>query len=156
MKESEEALSALEEERRAKDAAEANSKRRQEGLRQKIEIDFQRYKDDIHRLEEELSRRREVASTARLIQSVDADAPKPLAESNPRILLPEQRELRQKSNHRLCWLCREDEVSVVLLPCAHQVLCYGCNESHRQKGSLACPACKKHVEERIHVYGASS
>lgn len=156
VKDREEALSVLEEERRTKDAAEANCRRRQEGLRQKIEIDFQRYKDDIHRLEEELFRRREVAAAARLIQSVDADEPKPLAETNPKILLSERRDSPQKSNHRICCLCRGNEVSVVFLPCAHQVLCYGCNEGHREKGSHTCPACKKHIEDRIHVYGASS
>ncbi|KAL0927553.1 hypothetical protein M5K25_001733 [Dendrobium thyrsiflorum] len=156
MKDKEEALSLLEEEHRAKEAAEANCKRRQEGLRQKIEIDFQRYKDDIHRLEEELSRRREVAAAARLIHSVDTDAPKPLAESNPKILLPEPRHSPQNNKHRICWVCRDNEVSVVFLPCAHQVLCYSCNEGGREKGSHTCPACKEHIEDRIRVYGASS
>ncbi|KAI0529073.1 hypothetical protein KFK09_001619 [Dendrobium nobile] len=156
MKDKEEALSLLEEEHRAKEAAEANCKRRQEGLRQKIEIDFQRYKDDIHRLEEELSRRREVAAAARLIHSVDTEAPKPLAESNPKVLLPEPRRSPQNNKHRICWVCRDNEVSVVFLPCAHQVLCYSCNEGGREKGSHACPACKEHIEDRIHVYGACS
>ncbi|XP_020596393.1 MND1-interacting protein 1 [Phalaenopsis equestris] len=152
LKEREEALSALEVERRVREAAEANCKRRQDGLRQKIEIDFQRYKDDIRRLEEELSRHREVAAAARLIQAVDSDAPKVFVESYPKIYLPVPQESSHKSNHRLCWLCRDDEVSVVFLPCAHQVLCYGCNDA----SSGECLACKKHIEERIHVYGAKS
>ncbi|KAK8947843.1 MND1-interacting protein 1 [Platanthera guangdongensis] len=149
----EESLSLLEEERRAKDVAEANCKRRQEGLRHKLDVDFQRYRDDIHRLEEELSRLRVAAASA---QSGGADAPKPLAESNRKNLLPEVRVLPRSGNHRICLLCREQEVSVVFLPCAHQVLCHSCNEGQRERKNHICLACKKHVEDRIHVYGASS
>lgn len=152
-KEREESLSLLEEERRAKDAAETNCKRRQEGLRHKIDLDFQRYRDDIHRLEEELSRQKEAAASA---QSGGADVPKPLSESNRKNLLPELRVLPRSRSHRICLLCREQEVSVVFLPCAHQVLCHSCNEGQRERNHHICLVCKKHVEDRIHVYGASS
>lgn len=153
----EKSLSLLEEERRAKEGAESSCKRRQEGLRHKIEVDFQRYKDDIHRLEEELSRLREAATSARPVQPGDANAPKPLVESNTKnLLFPEARVVPRNSNHRICWLCREEEVSVVFLPCAHQILCNGCNLVHRENGNHACQACRKHIEDRIHVFGASS
>ncbi|KAG8634120.1 hypothetical protein MANES_17G014100v8 [Manihot esculenta] len=52
----EQILAQVEEERRAKEAAEANNKRKLETLRLKIEIDFQRHKDDLQRLEQDFSR----------------------------------------------------------------------------------------------------
>ncbi|KAK9927914.1 hypothetical protein M0R45_025076 [Rubus argutus] len=56
LKAKEAALAQVDEERLAKEAAEAGNKRKLEALRLKIEIDFQRHKDDLQRLEQELSR----------------------------------------------------------------------------------------------------
>lgn len=52
----EEALAQMEEEQHSKEAAEGHNKRKLETLRLKIELDFQRHKDDHQRLEQELSR----------------------------------------------------------------------------------------------------
>ena len=49
------AIAQVEEERRAKDAAEASARRREEALHRKTEMNFQRHKDDIERLEQEIS-----------------------------------------------------------------------------------------------------
>ncbi|KAK6137614.1 hypothetical protein DH2020_028640 [Rehmannia glutinosa] len=56
-------LAQLEEERRLKEASEANNKRKLEALRLKIEIDFQRHKDDLQRLEQEYARLKESAQS---------------------------------------------------------------------------------------------
>ncbi|KAL0312616.1 UNVERIFIED_CONTAM: MND1-interacting protein 1 [Sesamum radiatum] len=56
-------LAQLEEERRLKEASEANNKRKLEALRLKIEIDFQRHKDDLLRLEQEYARLKESAQS---------------------------------------------------------------------------------------------
>ncbi|KAG0448667.1 hypothetical protein HPP92_027726 [Vanilla planifolia] len=110
VKAKEEALVALEEEHRAKDVAEASCKRRQEGLRHKIGLDFQRYKDDVHRLEEELSRLRAIVAASQLNQTREADALKPLVESNPKVL-PIARELPRNNNHRVLHLSTRHEIS---------------------------------------------
>lgn len=155
----------LEEERRAKEAAEASIKRKHEALRQKIEIDFQRHKDDIRRLEEELTRLKPLSppvSTDFICSKVsppgNSNGRKSLnAASGKTNHLPKQQESAQKKvNHdRECLICMKDEVSVVFLPCAHQVLCANCNENHEKK-AIACPCCNVHIDQRVRVYGASS
>ena len=59
---------------------------------------------------------------------------------------------------RECIICLKDEVSVVFLPCAHEVLCATCNDEYGNgtKGKATCPICRIAIEQRIRVFGASS
>ncbi|KAI3691746.1 hypothetical protein L6452_31548 [Arctium lappa] len=156
------ALTQVEEERRLKEAAEANIKRRHEALRSKIELDFQRYKDDLQRLEQEL---------ARIKTSTDPDQystnfPAPGSPYGSYLqggetiarMLHELDDSDEKDDgiDRACILCLKDEVSVVFLPCAHQVLCVSCNEEYGKKGKAKCPTCRVRIDQRIRVFGASS
>ncbi|KAF5800972.1 putative transcription factor C2H2 family [Helianthus annuus] len=158
----ERALAQVEEERRLKEATEVNNKRKQEALRSKIELDFQRHKDDLQRLEQEL---------ARLKTSTNSDNKHPTNESanetpngsHPTIarLLHELDNLdnfdeKESGIDRECILCLKDEVSVVFLPCAHQVVCASCNDEYGTKGKATCPICRVVIEQRIRVFGASS
>ncbi|KAI5641869.1 hypothetical protein M9H77_00345 [Catharanthus roseus] len=161
------AVALVEEERRLKEAAEANCKRRLEALRLKIEIDFQRHKDDHQRLEQELARLKAQSN------ELQHESNNPMT-GNSNGILPQGREpiakllqefdrLDNKSSSeksasydRNCILCHKDEVSVVFLPCAHQVLCVNCNESYMKKGKATCPSCRVPIERRIRVFGASS
>lgn len=159
-------LTKLEEERRLKEASEANNKRKLEALRLKIEIDFQRHKDDLQRLEQEYARLRESAQST----EVESDANDLWTENSNGVnsrgdtiarLLQELDHLEdppQKVAHynRDCMLCMKDEVSVVFLPCTHQVICASCNDNYGKKGKAACPYCRVPIEQRIRVYGASS
>lgn len=157
----------VEEERHSKEAAEVSNKRRHEALRMKIEIDFQRHKDDIQRLEQELSRLKVSAQANEpynphnpanaLTNSEEGRAPR---ETIAR-MLHELEELevsseKEASCERECLLCKKDEVCVVFLPCAHQVLCANCSDSYGKKGKAACPCCRVPIEQRIRVFGASS
>ncbi|KAF8032651.1 hypothetical protein BT93_D1542 [Corymbia citriodora subsp. variegata] len=164
-KEKELAQAQVEEERRLKEAAEASSKRRLESLRLKIEIDSQRQKDDIKRLEQELSRLKMSAST----QSADvhhgshaspaakSEGGKPEGEAIARLLRQLELEDSPEVNRdRQCILCMKDEVSVVFLPCAHQVICANCSDSNWGKGKTTCPCCRVPIEQKIRVFGASS
>lgn len=63
---------------------------------------------------------------------------------------------RRVNGSRLCFICLKEEVSVVLLPCAHQTFCAKCNEDHEKKAKTRCPACQTVIEQRVRVYGASS
>uniref|UniRef100_A0A0A0LPI4 RING-type domain-containing protein n=1 Tax=Cucumis sativus TaxID=3659 RepID=A0A0A0LPI4_CUCSA len=47
----------------------------------------------------------------------------------------------------LCRVCFEGEISVVLLPCRHRVLCSSCSEKCKK-----CPICRVVIEERLPVY----
>lgn len=165
IKAKEEAITLVEEERRAKEAADVTIKRNHEALRRKIEVDFQRHKDDIHRLEEELSRVR--ASTvlaqptkpfSNVLSSGDSDMPKPVKENNTKIVQGSNKpqNLPRKRRDRECVICLKEDVNVVLLPCAHQVLCVGCSEQQEMTGKSSCPCCSAQIEQRIRVYGASS
>ncbi|KAK6137445.1 hypothetical protein DH2020_028802 [Rehmannia glutinosa] len=159
-------LAQLEEERRLKEASEANNKRKFEALRLKIEIDFQRHKDDLQRLEQEYARLKESAQSAEVENqshdswTANSNGVKPQGETIARLLheLDQMEDSPEKAVNcdRECMICMKDEVSVVFLPCAHQVICANCNENYGKKGKATCPYCRVPIEQRIRVYGASS
>ncbi|XP_043716970.1 MND1-interacting protein 1-like [Telopea speciosissima] len=160
------AMAQAEEERRSKNATEVSVKRMRETLRGKIEIDFQRHKDDIQRLEQELSLLKvSVESTllncpSNTLCTGVSETVKSQKELNVR-LFHELNKLQDSSENehdfdRKCSICMKDEVSVVFLPCAHQVLCANCNEEDHKKTKATCPCCRVQIEQRIYVYGASS
>ncbi|KAK4478036.1 hypothetical protein RD792_017301 [Penstemon davidsonii] len=159
-------LPQLEEERRLKEASEGNNKRRLEALRLKIEIDFQRHKDDLQRLEQEYARLKEAAEStemehqAKEVLTENSNGINPQGETIARLLHEldqlENSTENEVSNDRECMICLKDEVSVVFLPCAHQVICASCNENYEKKGKAICPYCRVPIEQRILVYGASS
>lgn len=156
----------LEEERRLKEACEANSKRKLEALRLKIEIDFQRHKDDLQRLEQEYTRLKESAqltemeSQANDLWTENSDSVNSRGETIARLLQEldqlEDSQEKEVNCDRECMICMKDEVSVVFLPCAHQVICANCNDNYGKKGKASCPYCRVPIEQRIRVYGASS
>lgn len=163
IKAKEEAITLVDEERRGKEAARVNASRRQEALRRKIEIDFQRHKDDIQRLTEELARLQTaglnllIPPSTNAIKTAGTDA-KSVKEANakPPTGFGKPQDSPKKLNYnRVCVICKKEEISVVLLPCSHQVLCANCNEMH-EKLKACCPGCNAMIEERILVYGASS
>ncbi|KAL6183604.1 hypothetical protein ACLB2K_045015 [Fragaria x ananassa] len=166
VKAKEAALALVDEERVAKETAEAGNKRKLEALRLKIEIDFQRHKDDLQRLEQELSRLKSSAQSTELPLPSNAlprgisGGAKPQGETIAKLLREldnlENSEEREVSCDRECMICMKDEVSVVFLPCAHQILCANCNDDYGKKGRATCPCCRAPIEHRIRVFGASS
>lgn len=158
-------LTQLEEERRLKEASEANNKRKLEALRLKIEIDFQRHKDDLQRLEQEYTRLKDSAQLTDLDSqsndswTVSSNGVNPQGETIARLLHQldlEENPEKGVNSDRECMICMKDEVSVVFLPCAHQVICANCNENYGKKGKVTCLYCRVPIEQRIRVYGASS
>ncbi|XP_010531726.1 PREDICTED: MND1-interacting protein 1-like [Tarenaya hassleriana] len=164
----EQAMAQVEEEQRAKESAMASNKRRLESLRSKIEIDFQRHKDDLQRLEQELSRVKASSSAApstELSLKPDNNA-SPTGKDIARLLEELDRldgSYEKEANYdRECIICMKDEVSVVFLPCNHQVICASCNDNfmgnNNKKGgsNVICPCCRAQVQQRIRVFGATS
>ncbi|CAA2937940.1 E3 ubiquitin ligase [Olea europaea subsp. europaea] len=47
----------------------------------------------------------------------------------------------------LCRLCFEGEISLVLLPCRHRILCSNCSDKCKK-----CPICRVSIEECLSVY----
>lgn len=160
------AMAQVEDERRSKEAAEVSSKRKLESLRLKIEIDFQRHKDDLQRLEQELLRLKASAQSTEShypsnnTPKGNSDSVKPQGESIAKMLreLDSYEDSSEKdANHdRECMICMRGEVSIVFLPCAHQVLCASCSDNYGKKGRATCPCCRVPIEQRIRVFGASS
>ncbi|CAL5429531.1 unnamed protein product [Camellia sinensis] len=152
-------LAQVEEEQLLKEATEASNKRKHEALRLKIEIDFQRQKDDLQRLEQELARLKAPVQSTEL-HHTNSEGVKPQGETIAR-MLHDLDKLEDSSDkdvgyNRECLICLKDEVSVVFLPCAHQVLCANCNDEYGKKGKATCPCCRVPIEQRIRVFGASS
>jgi hypothetical protein len=59
-----------------------------------------------------------------------------------------QQEYERLQNEKvLCRVCFEGEISVVLLPCRHRVLCSNCCEKCKK-----CPICRITIEEQLPVY----
>lgn len=160
------ALTQVEEERHSKEAAEASNKRKLESLRLKIEIDFQRHKDDLQRLEQELSRLKastqftEFQHPSSTLSTANFAGAKPQGETITKLLREldnlEDSSEKEVNSDRECIMCLKDEVSIVFLPCAHQVLCASCSDDFGKKGRATCPCCRIPIEQRIRVYGASS
>lgn len=157
------AMAQVERERRIKEAAEANSKRRLETLRLKFEIDFQRQKDDQQRLEQELARLKASAQSDELQHDSNNRILGEISTQGETIakLLEEFDNVdksleKEGSYNRDCIMCMKDEVCVVFLPCAHEVLCVNCNETYMRKGKATCPSCRVPIERRIRVFGATS
>jgi hypothetical protein len=48
-----------------------------------------------------------------------------------------------------CAMCLEEEISVVFLPCGHQIVCAGCNQRHQDGGMIECPSCRSIIHRRI-------
>lgn len=158
------AIAQVQEELRLKEEVEANMKRKQHALHQKMELDSQRCKDDVQRLEMEISH---------LELSLDSSNPhyqqdvfftgelglaRPERDDALEIMLPDSLDLSEEEviHDRVCLICMENDASIVFLPCAHQVLCANCTENHCNNVQAKCPCCQDPIAQRIRVYGLSS
>ncbi|KAK1427262.1 hypothetical protein QVD17_15945 [Tagetes erecta] len=56
---------------------------------------------------------------------------------------------RLQNEKVLCRVCFEKELSIVLLPCRHWVLCSKCSEKCKK-----CPICRVNIDERLLVHDA--
>ncbi|KAJ8435347.1 hypothetical protein Cgig2_024334 [Carnegiea gigantea] len=162
VKEKDLAVAQVEEERRAKETTEGNNKRKLEALRLRIEIDFQRRKDDLQRLEQELSRLKACAECTdpqhpyNTLSSGRPPSAKNQGETIARLLRELDEPEKETGCERECLICMKEEVSVVFLPCAHQVMCANCGEDYGKKGKAACPCCRVPIKQKVRIFGASS
>ncbi|KAJ0038067.1 hypothetical protein Pint_23334 [Pistacia integerrima] len=59
-----------------------------------------------------------------------------------------QQEYERLQNEKiLCRVCFEEQISIVLLPCRHHILCSTCSEKCKK-----CPICRVFIEERLSIY----
>ncbi|XP_076891431.1 putative E3 ubiquitin-protein ligase RF298 [Bidens hawaiensis] len=148
--------------------AESTAKLREDLTRLKADNNLQRYKEDIKKLEKEismLSLKTDSLKIAALKAGVDGSyagkltevkTPVSRHESQPTFFSKMVDDFHGVKRERECVMCLSEEMSVVFLPCAHQVVCKTCNEIHEKQGMKDCPSCRGPVQRRIYVRYAHS
>uniref|UniRef100_A0A7N0UIZ7 RING-type domain-containing protein n=1 Tax=Kalanchoe fedtschenkoi TaxID=63787 RepID=A0A7N0UIZ7_KALFE len=140
----------------------ASGKTKEEAVNSKAGSILQKYKDDIQELEREISKLR-LKSDSSKIAALRRGIGEGMRKSPTQLKF--QKSVISKNTqgshiinvgsfakrHRECVMCLEEEISVVFLPCAHQVLCVKCNEEHEKKGMKDCPSCRSIIGRRIAV-----
>ncbi|CAB9513158.1 calmodulin-dependent protein kinase type II subunit delta [Seminavis robusta] len=62
-----------------------------------------------------------------------------------------------KSSHsasKLCVICMERDVTMILIPCGHPCLCEACGSKKvLKKMKKKCPECRKHIDQVVRMYG---
>ena len=137
-------------------------KRKEAAVRVKAETNLQKYKEDIQKLEKQISQLRLKADSSKIAALKRGINGGMLTDSQA------SPNLKGSWDHftsngchfsstggvkreRECVMCLSEEMSVVFLPCAHQVVCKVCNELHEKQGMNDCPSCRCHIERRICV-----
>ncbi|KAH0738684.1 hypothetical protein KY290_037389 [Solanum tuberosum] len=117
-------------------------------FREKVDRNMQKYKEEIQKCESEISQLRFQYERSKIV-ALKRGIPQltkglaAYAESSDSNVVKMERE---------CVMCMNEQISVVFLPCAHQVLCEDCNVLHQKKGMDECPSCRTPIKERISVH----
>ncbi|KAF2287762.1 hypothetical protein GH714_002625 [Hevea brasiliensis] len=161
--------------RKEREQIETSAKSKEDVMKLKAETNLQKYKDDIQRLEKEIYQLRlktdssKIAALRRGISESYAsrltDAKNSTAQKEfptPYYSVMEAADFHEYSDtgsvkrERECVMCLSEEMSVVFLPCAHQVVCTTCNELHEKQGMKDCPSCRTPIQRRVPVCYARS
>ncbi|XP_059632610.1 putative E3 ubiquitin-protein ligase RF298 isoform X2 [Cornus florida] len=160
--------------RKEREEIEASAKSKEDMIKTKAESNLQRYKDGIEKLEKEISLlrlKRDSLKIAALRRGIDGSYASrqtdirnaaPSQESQMPCISRMVTDFQYHSGtggvkrERECVMCLSEEMSVVFLPCAHQVVCATCNELHEKQGMTDCPSCRSPIQRRICVRYAQS
>ncbi|KAK6930072.1 hypothetical protein RJ641_004166 [Dillenia turbinata] len=151
----------------------ASGKSKEDMIKLKAENNLQKYKDDIKKLELEISQLRLKADSSKIAalkRGIDGSYASKLGnksfpatkDSGTPYISEMARDFLDNSNQggvkreRECVMCLSEEMSVVFLPCNHQVVCTTCNELHEKQGMKDCPSCRSPIQQRICVRYARS
>lgn len=156
-----EAIALVTSERKERDQIETSVRSEENLLHLKAANDTQRYKSEIRALEQQI---------VQLKVSMDSSkvaAPKWGADNkthalhlsegrkngNAQILsniaVPQDLDFDDIQRDRECVMCLSEEMSVVFLPCAHQVVCAKCSDLHEKQGMKECPSCRTPIQRRV-------
>ncbi|CAK8530993.1 unnamed protein product [Lathyrus sativus] len=169
-KKTEELLSLASSLKKEREQIEESGRAKEEMIKLEAEAELQRYKDDIQKLEKEVAQIRQKSDSSKIAalkRGIDGSYAGSWKDMKKGSTLDEPQnasisELVQKLNsfsmigggvkrERECVMCLSEEMSVVFLPCAHQVVCTKCNELHEKQGMQDCPSCRSPIQERISV-----
>ncbi|XP_071705375.1 putative E3 ubiquitin-protein ligase RF298 [Rutidosis leptorrhynchoides] len=131
--------------------SEVLAKSREDLTRLKADKNLQKYKDDIIKLEKQISLIRECSDSSKIAalrKGIDGSYASKLTDIKTSISPQTHVAVKRE---RECVMCLSEEISVVFLPCAHQVVCTKCNELHEKQGMKECPSCRGPIQRRICV-----
>lgn len=152
--------------RKETEQIEASTKSKEQLTKSDAENTSQKYNEDIQRLEKEISQLRlkeDSSKIAALWRGIGGSYASRLTDSGKGShnlpedpLMPEVVDFQEYlgigvRRERECVMCLSEEMSVVFLPCAHQVVCSTCNELHERQGMKDCPSCRSPIQQRISV-----
>lgn len=155
--------------RKEREELEASAKSKEDMVKSKAEANLQKYKDDIRELEKEISVLRlktDSSKIAALRMGINGSYGNSFTDSKTDPASESQSPFAAGMNsfsdysgvkrERECVMCLSEEMSVVFLPCAHQVVCVTCNDLHEKQGMKDCPSCRSTIQRRICVRYARS
>lgn len=153
--------------RKEREQLEARAKVEEDMIRKKATTDMQKYEEDIAKLEKELAElklKSESEKIAALRRGIDGrndscsrnHKTTPIAKKKGKSNVCQMMESFQNNlgdgslrREQECVMCLSEEMSVVFLPCAHQVVCAKCNQLHEKQGMQDCPSCRTPIKRRI-------
>ncbi|CAN6854250.1 unnamed protein product [Brassica oleracea] len=150
-------------EKAAKEKLEELGKAEEERIKTKAENDVKSYTENIKRLESEISKLKLKSNglkIAALKKGMDGSndgnksgmthATTTFTKTNQMAAAANAWENSAKiKRERKCVMCLSEEMSVIFLPCAHQVLCSKCNQLHEKEAMDDCPSCRAKIQRRI-------
>ncbi|KAG1326359.1 putative E3 ubiquitin-protein ligase RF298 [Cocos nucifera] len=144
-----EALSLSNSERIKQEKVESSAKLQENALIVKEENDLQKYKNDIRRLEQQTAQLRLMMDSSKFATlkwgtnksyaSCLSDGRKSSDAHYLTKIIVQDLGSDDIQPERECVMCLTEEMSVVFLPCAHQVVCTKCNELHEKQVELKRP-----------------
>nr|VDD27851.1 unnamed protein product [Brassica oleracea] len=130
-------------------------KAEEERIKTKAENDVRYYTENIKRLESEISKlklKSDCLKIAALKKGIDGSNDMTHTTTTTKASLIWENNHRTEGKikrERECVMCLSEEMSVIFLPCAHQVLCCKCNQLHEKEAMDDCPSCRAKIQRRI-------
>ncbi|GJS93005.1 putative E3 ubiquitin-protein ligase RF298 [Tanacetum coccineum] len=131
---------------------EALAKAEEQITAEKAENEQKKYECEIKRIQSEIAAIKLEAETKKIAAMRKEMSWQPAEQTSSRS------EVKHGSNKkdRECVMCLTEEMTVVFVPCGHQVLCAECNVLHEKNGMKDCPSCRTQIQKRITARFAKS
>ncbi|CAH1431747.1 unnamed protein product [Lactuca virosa] len=133
-------------------------------MKGKAEEEFKKNETENKRIEYEISAFKLEAESKRIAEmymsmNMNMDSSKGLEDfrnmSKKRKKKKKKMMKKKKKKDRECVMCLNEEMTVVFVPCGHQVLCKACNVKHEERMN-ECPSCRTPIQKRINARFAKS
>ncbi|ESW16582.1 hypothetical protein PHAVU_007G168300 [Phaseolus vulgaris] len=152
--------------KKEREQRELHMKSEEDIIRRKAARDLQKYVEDIGKVEKELvdlklkSDSEKIAALRRCVEERNDSFSRTKSTPNMKGNKTSNESQTMESCHdklaagslrreQECVMCLSEEMSVVFLPCSHQVVCPECNELHEKQGMKECPSCRTPIQRRI-------